>query len=130
MDKDAASYTEVMNCYKLPKSTDDERKVRIKAIQDTLYKAAIVPLEIAEKAIEVFDYAREVVKNGNKNAASDGAVAALMARTAVKGALNNVEINAASIKDQGRKAQLMDKISALEDEADILERKVLRHVEF
>ncbi len=130
MDKDAASYTEVMDCYKLPKNTEDERRIRIKAIQDMLYKAAVVPLEIAEKAIEVFDYARKVVKNGNKNAASDGAVAALMARTAVKGALNNVEINASSIKDLGRKAQLMDRVSVLADEADILERKVLRQVEF
>lgn len=130
MDKDAASYAEVMECYKLPKNTEDERKIRIKSIQDTLYKAAVVPLEIAEKAAEVFNYAREVVKNGNKNAASDGAVAALMARTAVKGALNNVAINAASIKDLGRKTQLLDRVRALDDEADIMERKVLKLVEF
>ncbi|HZK01257.1 MAG TPA: cyclodeaminase/cyclohydrolase family protein [Anaerovoracaceae bacterium] len=130
MDLDADSYREVMDCYKMPKSCEDERNTRKKAIQGALYGAAIVPLQIAEKAVKIFSYAEEVIIKGNKNASSDGAVAALMARASVKGALHNVEINASSIEDLGRKEELLDKVRALGTQADQMERKVISLTEF
>ncbi len=130
MDRDADSYAEVIDCFKLPKNTDEEKACRVKAIQDALYEAAIVPLSIAEKGADIFDYARIVIEKGNKNASSDGAVAALMARASVKGALYNVKINAASLKDPDRKAELLQKVEDLERKADDAEGEVLKLLEF
>lgn len=125
MDRDADSYTKVMDCYKLPKETEEEKMARAEAIQKTLYQAAVVPLEIAEKAAKIFGYAKKVVEYGNKNAASDGAVAALMARAALKGGLHNVMINAASLKDPAQKENLMAKVHSLEKTADKEEAEVM-----
>lgn len=130
MDKDADSYAGVMEAYKLPKDTDAEKAARTKAIQDNLYAAALMPLEVAEKALEIFEFASKIVEKGNKNAVSDGAVSALFARTAVKGALHNVEINAASLDDPERKSFLLSRVSQLEKDVDTLEQEVLNGVEF
>lgn len=125
MDRDADSYAKVIGCFKLPKNSEEEKKYRSKAIQDALYGAALVPLEIAEKAAGIFEYAKSVIEKGNENAASDGAVAALMARASVKGALYNVKINAASLKDPARKAGLLEKAADLEIKADAAEQEIL-----
>lgn len=118
MDEDAASYQKVISCFQMPKLTDEEKENRNAAIQAATIGAALVPLAIAEKASTLFDYARRVILKGNKNAASDGEVALLMARTSVLGALYNVKINAESIKDPKIKADLLFKVSSLEQEAN------------
>lgn len=126
MDEDAESYARVIDCFKLPKDTDNEKEIRAKAIQDALYGAALVPLEIADKAAEIFPYVGTVVTKGNKNALSDGAVAALMARAAVKGAVQNVEINANSLKDEERKSMLMGRSSELMQRVDKMEEEIMQ----
>ena len=130
MDEDAGSYAKVMDCFKMPKNTDEEKACRLQAIQDTLYGAAIVPLRIAEKAAELFRFAEIVIDKGNKNAASDGAVAALMARTSVRGALYNVKINASSLKDPESKADLLKKADSLAKRSAQAESTVLKLMEF
>ncbi|MFA5634394.1 MAG: cyclodeaminase/cyclohydrolase family protein [Anaerovoracaceae bacterium] len=130
MDEDAGSYAKVMDCFKMPKNTDEEKVCRLQAIQETLYGAAIVPLQIAEKAAELFRFAEIVIDKGNKNAASDGAVAALMARTSVRGALYNVKINASSLKDAESKADLLKKAESLEKRSAQAESTVLKLMEF
>ncbi len=130
MDRDAGSYAKVIDCFKLPKGCEEEKDFRLNAIQDALYGAALVPLEIAQKAAGIFDFAKLVVEKGNKNAASDGAVAALMARAAVKGALHNVMINAASLKSEERKNDLSKKTEELKRIADKKEKEVMELIEF
>ena len=58
--------------------------------------------------------AEAVVKRGNKGAVSDGLIAAMLARTAVVGALFNVKINLASIKDESYVSELGKKVEKLE----------------
>ena len=54
--------------------------------------------------------AEAVVKRGNKGAVSDGLIAAMLARTAVVGALFNVKINLASIKDESYVSELEKRV--------------------
>ncbi len=130
MDEDAGSYAKVIDCFMMPKNTDEEKACRLQAIQDTLYGAAVVPLQIAEKAADLFKFAEIVIEKGNKNAASDGAVAALMARASLRGALYNVRINASSLKDQERKTNLLKKADGLEKRSAQAESTVLKLMEF
>lgn len=130
MDRDASSYTGVLSAYRLPKETEEEKAIRSKAIQDNLYQAAMVPLELAEKSLEIFKHAKNIVEKGNKNVVSDGAVAALFARAAVKASLHNVEVNAASLSCPERKSFLLSRVSELETDVDVLEKEVLDGVEF
>jgi methenyltetrahydrofolate cyclohydrolase len=130
MDEDADSYAKVIACFKLPKESDEEKAYRADAIREATIIAAETPLRIAEKAALLFDAARFVIENGNKNAVSDGAVAAMTARTCILGALYNVRINAASLKDSPIKSELTEKADALEAQASEEEKAVLALVDF
>lgn len=57
--------------------------------------------------------AQRVLVIGNANAASDAAVAGLMAHAGLHGALYNVRINLASIKDENFIAAMQAKIKRL-----------------
>jgi formiminotetrahydrofolate cyclodeaminase len=128
MDEDAGSYSKVIECFKMPKNTEEEKACRINAIQNSLYEAAVVPLRVAEKTASLFEFAGIVIEKGNQNAASDGAVAALMARAATRGALFNVRINAQSLKDPQKRSELLKRAEELEKEADEAERKALKQL--
>ena len=117
VDEDAAAFNEVMAAYKLPKTTDDEKKARLAAIQQSMKKAALLPLGVASDCLEVLRLAGRILPIGNANAASDAAVSGLMAYAALQGALYNVKINLGSIKDADFCQDTRQKIVAISDEA-------------
>ena len=69
--------------------------------------------------------AEAVVKRGNKGAVSDGLIAVMLARTAVVGALFNVKINLASIKDESYVSELEKRVEKLESDAIFCEKSIL-----
>jgi formiminotetrahydrofolate cyclodeaminase len=99
IDRDAEAYAGVMTAYQLPKETEAEKMLRGVEIQRAMRMAAIVPLEVARRSGDVMDLAIKAVARGNRNAITDGAVAGMLARTAVLAAVYNVKINLDSIKD-------------------------------
>ncbi len=114
IDQDADAYTEVMAAYKLPKTTDYDIALRKQKIQYAIKHAALVPLEVARNALAVIDLAGRAIRKGNKNAASDGAVAAMNARTAALAAIYNVRINLSSIEDDAFVEELAQEVKELE----------------
>ena len=125
MDEDANSFNGYMAALKLPKGTEEEKAVRRAAMQEALKSASLVPLNTAKAAAEIFPFAEAAVKNGNKNAVTDGLVAAMMARTAVLGALLNVKINLGSIHDDAFVNELREACAALQAEAIAAEQRIL-----
>lgn len=128
IDRDSTAFNEVMASLKLPKNNDEEKAKRKEAMQKSLKNAALVPLEIAKDAFKLMDYASEVVDKGNKNAVTDGAVAAMMARTAVLSALYNVKINLGSIKDEEFVQKTAKEVEELETKVVELEKDILSKV--
>ena len=100
MQADTDAYTRVMSAYRLPQGTGAEKAARARAIQAELQHASDVPLRVAEICAQVLELARVVAEKGNKNAASDGGVGALMAEAGLRGAAFNVTINLSGIQDQ------------------------------
>lgn len=129
IQKDAESFSLYMTALKLPKDTDEEKAVRREAMQNGLKEAAKVPLTVAETAAKIFPVAKAAVEKGNSNAVTDGLIAAMMARTAVLGALLNVKINLGSIKDEVFVAELAQKVAELEKLAVESEQKILKSSE-
>lgn len=125
MDKDANSFNGYMAALKMPKDNDEEKAARRAAMQEALKSASLVPLNTAKTAAEIFPLAEAAVKSGNKNAVTDGLVAAMMARTAVLGALMNVKINLGSIKDEAFVSELRETCAALQAEALAAEQRIL-----
>lgn len=100
VDLDTASFDQVMEAFRLPRKTEEQKAAREKAIQEATREATRVPLLVMEKGLEALKLIRVVAENGNKNSISDAAVAALAALTAVEGAYYNVLINLPGITDQ------------------------------
>jgi len=128
IDQDADAYTEVMAAYKLPKTTDQETAVRKQKIQDAIKHAALVPLEVARDALAVIELAGQAIRKGNKNAASDGAVAAMNARTGALAAIYNVKINLGSINDDNFADKLAREVRGLESQVAEKENEALSFV--
>lgn len=126
IQKDSTSFNLYMDAIGMPKDTDEEKAARREAMQNGLKAAAQVPLSVAETAYKIFPIAEAVVSRGNTNAVTDGLVAAMMARTAVIGALFNVKINLGSIKDEAFVADLAAKVKNLEEQAIAYEQKILK----
>ncbi|SMC79385.1 cyclodeaminase/cyclohydrolase family protein [Sporomusa malonica] len=100
VDADTEAFNKVMAAYKLPKATEVEKAARSEAIQKSMQHAANLPLDVAECCLKILAMAGRVLTIGNANAASDAAVAGLMAHAGLHGALYNVKINLGSIKDE------------------------------
>jgi methenyltetrahydrofolate cyclohydrolase len=128
IDKDAEAFSRVMDAFKLPKNTQEEIIKRKKVIQEEFKNAALVPLGVAEDTLKLMKLTSKVVKMGNKNAISDGAVAAMMARSAVLGALSNVKINLQSIKDEDFVNKALQKVHKIELNVIEEEKKIISNV--
>jgi glutamate formiminotransferase / formiminotetrahydrofolate cyclodeaminase len=102
VDADADSYDAVMKAYKQAKEAADADAI----IDAALKEATAVPLSVAERAGEVRQFAEKLAPITNPNMKSDLTTSLALARAAIEGALANVEINLASIKD-GRFVQEM-----------------------
>ena len=122
IDKDSEAYDAVFACFKMPKSTDEEKAARSAAIQEATKHAALIPMEVARKAFEMMPVIANVARLGNRNAVTDACVAMMAARSAVLGALLNVRINLGSLRD----ASFIENMQA---EADDMEEKACRQEE-
>jgi formiminotetrahydrofolate cyclodeaminase len=111
IDEDAAAFDKVMAAMKLPKETDEEKAVRSAAVQDALVDAAMVPLAVMQKCVEVVELSESVAAKGNSNAISDAGVAALVGRAGAHAARLNVLINLGGIRAE-RHAGFVEKANA------------------
>lgn len=98
-EADEQVYTRYIEATKLPKSSDEEKAARRRAMQDALVHAANTPLGLAWTALDLLDLLRSVIKSGSTHVLSDADIAATLASTSVTTALVNVRVNIAMIKD-------------------------------
>jgi formiminotetrahydrofolate cyclodeaminase len=122
-DRDTAAFDDVMAAFKLPKDTDEQKAERSQAIQRSYEGAARVPLEVAQRAVDLIPAAITSIELGNPNAASDGLSGAQMLNAAAQCAIANVQINAAGLKDETVAASMDTAVKELATRAqDLLER--------
>lgn len=129
VDEDTTAFNRVMDAFKLPKGTPEEKAARNEAIQQATLYAAEVPLHTMEAASEVFPLLMQMARTGNPASASDAGVGALAARSAILGAELNVRINAASLTDRSQADKLIEKAKKLAAEACAAEKEILAEVE-
>ena len=128
IDRDSEAYDHVFGCFKLPKSTDEEKAARSAAIQEATRFAALVPMQVARNACELMEIIADVARLGNQNAITDACVAMMAARSAVLGALLNVRINLSSLKDKTFVDELKREADHLEQLACMREKELLEVV--
>ncbi|MDF2571179.1 MAG: fchA 1 [Sporomusa sp.] len=125
VDADTEAFNKVMAAYKLPKAAESEKAARSEAIQEAMVYATNLPLDVASCCLKVLSMAVRVLTIGNSNAASDAAVAGLMAHAGLHGALYNVKINLSSIKEQGYQNDIQSKIALIVKEDERLHNELI-----
>lgn len=128
MEKDAEEFLVLMDAFKLPKNTEEEKSYRLGKIDEGYVKALEIPFKVAQKAFEIYKYIEVASNLGNKNAISDAGVAALLIQTAIESAVLNVKINLSSIKDENYKTLVSDKCNYLIKEGLIKKEKIMETV--
>ena len=112
--RDSEAYELVMNAYKRPKATDEEKAARSAAIQAALRDAIAAPLAVMRACAAAAEQGVVVSGLGNPNAASDAGVAFELLGAALRGAKLNVEINLDGVKDADYAASVRDEMREFE----------------
>lgn len=115
VDTDADAYQAVRDAYRLPRSNEEEKAARALAVEQATRKAALVPLGLAEKCLELMQVAETVARLGRSSCISDAGVANFLALSAVMGGLLNVEANLSSMKDQEFVVLTQQRVSDLQE---------------
>ena len=123
-DEDSQAFDGVMESFKLPKQTDEEKSIRINEIRQNTLRAALVPLETAKLSLEILKFLPDLAKFGNQNAISDVGVASLLASAACKGALFNVQINLSSLPD-GYADEVSEESVKIMESSRVISREVM-----
>jgi formiminotetrahydrofolate cyclodeaminase len=129
VDDDSAVYAGVAEAMKMPKATEDEKRVRTERIQSALLAASRVPLEVAKTSRRLLDLCERTVRSAASATVSDIGVGAFLAETALRGAALNVMINLASVKDAAQVKALSEDLDGAVDGADEQRKRITDVVE-
>ncbi len=129
VDEDTAAFNQVMVAFGLPQSNDAEKAERHQAIQGATRGAIEAPFRVMQVALDSLDVLRAMAEIGNPNSASDAGVGALCARTAVRGAYLNVQINVGDLEDKAFVEDVLTRGKVMLDQAEEKEREILAVVE-
>lgn len=100
VDEDTNAFNKIIDGFRMPKGTPEEKQIRLQAIQDATKYATEIPFQVMETAYKSTEVMQAMLKDGLQSSLSDSAVGVLCAKTAVTGAYFNVRINAKDIKDR------------------------------
>ncbi|NQV19150.1 MAG: glutamate formimidoyltransferase [Armatimonadetes bacterium] len=128
IDKDTQAFYEMMDAARLPKKTEEDKKIRFDAIQKATKNAILVPLETLTIAFEAAELSEKIGKIGNMSALSDAGVAAITANAAAKSAYLNVKINMGGIEDEKFKFDILTQADELLEKVNNLALKVEKEI--
>lgn len=100
VDEDTNAFNKIIDGFRMPKDTDEQKRLRAEAIEDATKYATQVPFTVMETAYQSMEVMQVMLKDGMQSSLSDSAVGILCAKAAVTGAYFNVKINAKDIKDR------------------------------
>lgn len=114
-DADAAAFNSLMDCYKLPKNTDEEKAARSAALIDGLKNACEPPKQTILSCMALVDFAKISVEQGDKSVVSDAFIACRLLATAIRCSVYNLEINMRSLS--GKDDAFVEKTHAFIEKA-------------
>jgi len=118
--EDSDAFQSVLLAYK----TGEEER-----IESSLKLACLVPLRVLDRAIAGLKLAHVTAEKGNPNAITDVGCGALQLNAAARGAIYNVRVNLASLKDQAFRQDKSSIIQKAKEPLDQLNRAIEAAVE-
>lgn len=113
MQNDTTAFDKVMDAFKLPKETEEEKAKRSEAIQEGYKVAMEVPLKTANLCLEALFLMEVLSIHGSLHAISDVGVGCLLAYAGVEGSLLNVRINLNSMKSNDYTDEIKEKMEKI-----------------
>lgn len=127
-DLDSAAFDKVMEAYKLPKETEEEKRKRSEEIEKANVEATNIPIEVIRSAYSIHKQLTRLSEIGNQNSLSDTGVALLLLKTCAQGALLNVLINTKALNEKDRARNLIltaaEMLNTIESEIDSILKKI------
>jgi len=124
IDLDTLAFNRVMDCFRMPRKTEQQQRERDAAIEEATKQATRIPMDVAEKCVEALHLAKDIALIGNRNSISDAGVSALAAQAGAEGAYYNVLINVPSIQDSAFKAEMQDQAARVKNRVLVLGEEV------
>jgi len=86
VDEDTNAFNKIIDGFRMPKGSDEEKKLRREAIQEATKYATEIPFQVMETAYNSMEVMEAMLEKGLQSSLSDAGVGILCARTAVLGA--------------------------------------------
>ena len=128
VDEDTNAFNKIIEGFRMPKGTDEEKAARTKAIEEATKYATEIPFQAMETAFNSMEVMQTMVKEGLQSSVSDAGVGAICARTAVIGAYFNVRINAKDLKDRAFAESIVKKADKIYYSALAVEKEIIDFV--
>lgn len=122
IDEDAHAFEGVIRAVRLPKDTPERTVI----VQQSFKNAAAIPFALGKDIFVLLQLSEQVVRYGNAWVITDGAIAAMNARAAMRSAFYSVRVNLKSITDEDYVHFMMDAIEDIEKKAARIEEAVER----
>ena len=129
VDEDTNSFNKIIEGFRMPKGTAEEKEVRKQAIEDATKYATEIPFQVMQTAFDSIEVMEAMLKDGIQNSLSDAAVGVLCAKTAVTGAYFNVRINAKDIKDREYADNMITKAEKIYQATVLKEQEVIAFID-
>jgi len=130
IDEDTCAFNQVMEAFKLPKATDEDKNLRSKAIELATIGCIKTPMEVADLSIACLKKMEYIIANSNRNTTSDQGVAVLSFYTAFQGAIMNVKINLPGLSKKDLVSQYNSVIIDLENKVENIKDKLLEEIKY
>lgn len=117
LEADIASFDRYMAALKLPKTKDEEKRHRAKALHEASLQAIEVPLGLMRICRDALKLTADIAAAANPNVISDLGIGALLFEASAQSAYLTVEINLASLKDEEERKRYDDRAAELLCEA-------------
>ncbi|MDB9993347.1 glutamate formimidoyltransferase [Flavobacteriaceae bacterium] len=129
VDEDTNAFNKIIDGFRLPKDTNEEKQARALAIENATIYATEIPFKVMETAFQSMEVMQAMLKDGLQNSLSDAGVGVLCARTAVIGAYFNVRINAKDIKDRAFAASILAKAAIIYKQTIAIENDTIAFID-
>ena len=125
VDEDTRAFNKILESFRLPKSTTEEKTLRKQAIHEATKYAIEVPFQLMQTSLESFELIELMAEKGNPASVSDAGVGALCAYTSVYGAFLNVQINCKDFDDHTFVTEKLEGAKKIMAEAEKRKEQVL-----
>ena len=100
MEEDRANFLKLMDAYKLPKDTEEDKEKRKSEIKENTIKSMEAPLILARESLEFYENLRIMAQYGNKMLLSDLAISAILLHCAIESSIVNVKVNLNGLRNE------------------------------